>query len=129
MRYLDSSVVLAEILAERKRPPEDLWAESLVSSRLLAVEVWTRLHAYRVADAQRERARSILEVLSILDLDPPVLARAIEPFPQPIRALDAIHLASADFLRRQGENITIATYDARMGMTAKAMGFELYPLD
>jgi predicted nucleic acid-binding protein len=58
-----------------------------------------------------------------------VLARVLEPLPLPVRTLDAIHLASADFLRGQGQEVTVATYDARMAEAARAMGFELYPLE
>jgi len=65
----------------------------------------------------------------MLDMDPPILARALDPFPKPVRTLDAIHLASADFLRARGQDVSIATYDVRMGAVALEMGFELYPLD
>ena len=49
MIYVDTSVLLAQLLAEDKAPPENLWNESLVSSRLLEYETWTRLHALKVA--------------------------------------------------------------------------------
>ncbi len=48
MIYLDTSVVLAQILADDRAPPEDLWEEPLVTSRLLQYEVWTRIHARRL---------------------------------------------------------------------------------
>ncbi|HYO46301.1 MAG TPA: PIN domain-containing protein [Gemmatimonadota bacterium] len=121
--------MLAELFAEKRRPPEDLWSGFLVSSRLLTYEVWAKLHSLGLGESLAEEAVSILELLSILELDPPVLARALEPFPRPIRALDAMHLASADFLRRQGQDVQIATYDMRMGEAAHAMGFEIYPLN
>jgi hypothetical protein len=41
--YLDTSVVLAQLLAEDRRPPAALWTEVLVSSRLLEYELATRL--------------------------------------------------------------------------------------
>jgi hypothetical protein len=37
--YLDTSVVLAQLLAEDRRPPASLWSESLVASRLVEYEV------------------------------------------------------------------------------------------
>lgn len=129
MRYLDSSVVLAELFLEERRPIEQFWSGSLVTSRLLEYEVWTKVHARQLGESRAEEVRFLLERLSILDMDPPILARALEPFPRPIRTLDAIHLASADFLRGQGQEVSIATYDARMGEVALEMGFELYPLD
>ena len=48
MIYLDSSVALAHLLVEDRVPPSALWAEPLVSSRLLECEVWTRIHARRL---------------------------------------------------------------------------------
>ncbi len=54
-------------------------------------------------------------------LSRPVLARAQEPFAKPVRTLDALHLASMDFLRRQGQEVQLASYDERLVAAAKAM--------
>ena len=56
----------------------------------------------------------------------PVLARALRPFPTPVRMLDALHLASAMFLRERGHDVAVATYDARMCEAAKAMGLAVF---
>jgi predicted nucleic acid-binding protein len=127
--YLDSSVIIAQLLAEDRRPPEELWSGSLTSSSLLEYEVWTRVHARRMGGRLGDVLRLLLARFSLLGLERPVLARALEPLPLPVRTLDAIHLASADFLRSQGQEVTVATYDARMAEAARAMGFELYPLE
>jgi len=42
MIYVDSSVLLADLLVEPRPPPQELWDEDLASSRLLAYEVWNR---------------------------------------------------------------------------------------
>ena len=39
-----------------------------------------------------------------------------------VRTLDALHLASIDFLRRQGQTVELATFDRRMADAARAMG-------
>lgn len=39
MIYLDTSVLLAELLDEERRPPARLWSEPLVSSSLLEYEI------------------------------------------------------------------------------------------
>jgi len=39
--YLDTSVALAELLAEDRRARPTLWEEPLVSSRLLEYELWS----------------------------------------------------------------------------------------
>lgn len=126
MKYLDSSVLLSEIMSEDRRPPAEFWSPPLVSSRLLMIEVLTRMQAYGVRDSYGRAALRLLEGVNIVEMDPPALARAHEPFPQAVRALDAIHLSSADFLREQGHPVEIATYDARMRSTAEAMGLTLY---
>lgn len=41
MIYVDTSVALAELLAEDRRPGEHFWNETLVSSRLLEYELWS----------------------------------------------------------------------------------------
>lgn len=129
MIYLDSSVIIVHLLAEDRRPPAELWSQSLASSRLLEYEVWTRVHARGMGRRLGDVLRFLLARLSMLGLERPVLARALEPMPVPVRTLDAIHLASADFLRGQGQEVAVATYDARMVEAALAMGFELYPLE
>ncbi|MGH9333766.1 MAG: PIN domain-containing protein [Vicinamibacteria bacterium] len=129
MIYLDTSVFIAHLLAEDRRPPRELWSQSLTSSRLLEYEVWRRVHARSMGRRLGEVVHLLLARLSMLDLERPVLARALEPLPLPVRTVDAIHLASADFLRGHGQEVTIATYDARMGKAARAMEFELYRLE
>jgi hypothetical protein len=127
--YLDSSIVIAQLLAEDRRPPDALWSQPLSSSRLLEYEVWTRVHALGMSRRVGETLRLLIAHLALLRLERPVLARALEPFPVRVRTLDALHLASADFLREQGQEVVIATYDARMAEAARALGFELFPLE
>lgn len=59
---------------------------------------------------------------------PPVLARALEPFPAPVRTLGALHLASIDFLRSQGQNVRLASYDERLPSAARALDTEVFAL-
>jgi hypothetical protein len=59
----------------------------------------------------------------------PVLARALEPFPKPVRTLDALHLASVEFLREREPEIRLATYDTRQATAAAKMGIALYDFD
>ncbi len=55
-----------------------------------------------------------------------VLTRAGRPFPaEPIRTLDAIHLATADFLGDPPPLITIVTRDARVKENARALGYAI----
>lgn len=128
MIYLDTSVALAHILAEDRVPAPRLWEEALVSSRLLEYELWNRVHARSLAASHAEAVRSLLHRVALLELAPPVLARAIEPFPLPVRTLDAIHLASLEFLRGQRVEIALASYDTRMLDAANRLGIPVFSL-
>jgi predicted nucleic acid-binding protein len=126
--YLDTSVALAHLLAEDRVPPGRLWQEPLISSRLIEYEIWTRIHARKLTDSHADEVRSLLNRLALIELAQPVLARALEPFPKPVRTLDAIHLASMNFLREQKQSVTLASYDDRLINAARALGFPLYKL-
>jgi predicted nucleic acid-binding protein len=126
--YLDSSIALAHLLAEDQAPPASLWDETLISSRLLEYEVWNRLHSGGFSRSHGEHARALIGRLALVELVPTVLARALDPFPRPLRTLDALHLASIDFLRRQGQTVTLATYDDRMAAAARSLDIVLFAL-
>jgi hypothetical protein len=126
--YLDTSVALAHLLAEDRAPPERLWQEDLISSRLLEYEIWTRIHARKLTRSHADEVRSLLGRVALVELSPPVLVRALEPFPKPVRTLDALHLASIEFLRKQGQRIAVAVYDGRLLDAARALRIPLYQL-
>jgi uncharacterized protein len=126
--YVDTSVALAHLLAQDRTPRAALWREPLVSSRLLTYEVWNRIHARRLARALADDVGDLLGRFAFLELTPPVLARALQPFPMPVRTLDALHLASMVFLAEQGQDIRLATYDAQMREVAGALGLRRYDL-
>jgi hypothetical protein len=57
-----------------------------------------------------------------------LLARALEPFPIPLRTLDALHVASLEFPRGRGLTIALATYGERMLAAARALRIPLFAL-
>jgi predicted nucleic acid-binding protein len=126
--YLDTSVALAHLLAEDRMPPEALWRESLTSSRLLEYEIWTRIHARRLARSHGDEVRALLARVALVELAPPVLARALEPFPRPVRTLDALHLAAIEFLRGRGQRVELASYDERLIAAARDLSIPLRDL-
>lgn len=128
MIYLDTSVALAQILSEDRIPSDALWHETLVSSRLLEYETWNRLHARGAATSHGNIAHAVLAEIAFLELSPSVLSRALKPFPVPIRTLDALHLASAEYLQRQGQRLQIASYDERLLNCARRLGIEVWSL-
>jgi hypothetical protein len=124
--YLDSSVALAHLLVEDRAPPETSWQAPLISSRLLEYEVWNRVHARGLARSHGQEARALIGRLALIELDPPVLARAVEPFPVPVRTLDALHLASIEFLRSRRQAVELLSYDERLLTAARALRIPLY---
>ena len=128
MIYLDTSVALAQLLSEDRLPTVKLWDEQLVSSRLLEYEIWNRIHARNLAATHGELARDLIGRVALLELAPPVLARALEPFPSPVRTLDALHLASLEFLRDRGQEMILASYDDRMLQCARSLRIPVYNL-
>jgi len=126
--YLDTSVALAHLLAEDRVPPDRLWKAPLISSRLIEYEIWTRIHARKLTRSHADEVRSLLSRLALIELATSVLARALEPFAKPVRTLDALHLASMEFLRNQGQSVTLASYDERLINGARALRFPLYKL-
>jgi len=126
--YLDTSVVLAQVLAEDVRPPEAVWEGPLVSSRLTEYESWTRVHARGLGESHGESLQGTLARVSFLELAHEVVARALDPFPIAVRTLDALHLASVEYLRGQRVEVELATYDERMRGAAEALGIALVAL-
>lgn len=60
----------------------------------------------------------------VLDVDRAVLARVRRPFPiEPIRTLDAVHLATIELLGDAPQLVTVVTRDARVRENAQALGF------
>ena len=128
MIYVDTSVALAHLLSEERQPPESMWTEELVSSRLLEYEAWTRIHGAGLARTHAEPLRQLLARIAFLELRPAVLSRALDPFPAPVRTLDTLHLASVEFLREREQDVRLATYDRRMLAAARRMGMPLFEL-
>lgn len=129
MIYLDTSVLLAQLLAEDRRPPPALWEEPLIASRLLEYETWCWLNPAGVAATHGDTARHLLARTSLIELSPMVLRRALEPFPRPVRTLDALHLASLHFLIERRLQPRLASYDLRLSEVARTMGIDLFDLE
>ena len=122
MIYLDSSVALAYLLAEDRYPSNTLWDQPIVSSRLLECEVWNRINARRLQGSHSDAVRSLIGRIAMIEMVPPVLRRALEPFPAPVRTLDAIHLAAIEFIRSHRAEVQLASYDERLLGVARRLG-------
>jgi predicted nucleic acid-binding protein len=123
--YLDTSVVIATLFNEPRQPPDALWASEATSSRLLEYELIVRLNALGRPEKALRLAKDFIADVKLVDLDTPALARALQPFPVPLRTLDAIHLSTVLFLQGRGLKLQLATYDKRLGRAAEALGVKL----
>ena len=125
MIYLDTSVVLARLFAEDRSPPDVFWSQTFVASRLLEYEVFNRIHARAAQASHGAAARQLVDRANLLEMTAEGLGRALLPFAQPLRTLDALHLATLVFLRSRGLSPGLATYDQRLAAAAISEGFVL----
>ena len=128
MIYLDSSVVLSQLLAENRPLPRAITEDSLVSSRLLEYEIWNRIHAHGLTRSHADEVQAALERVLLIDLSPAVLARALKPFPISVRTLDGLHLATIEHLRVGGDYVELASFDRRLVAGARALGVTIFAL-
>ena len=129
MIYLDSSVALAYLLAEDRFPSELLWDQPLVTSRLLECEVCNRINAHELQNSHGDAARNLIGRVAMIEMVGPVLERALQPFPVPVRTLDAIHLSALEFVRAQKQNVQLASYDERLLSVARLLGISIWNAD
>ena len=129
MIYIDSSIALAQLLSEDRRPPQSLWRGGFVASRLLQYEVWNRLHAYGRAEELGSEVITFLNLILFIELKEDVLVRALDPLPGLPRTLDALHLATACFVRTGDPGLRFASYDLRLVTCVAGLGLAVEPLD
>jgi predicted nucleic acid-binding protein len=140
--YAESSAVLAWLLDEGRDGLEIqsilAGASTVVASDLTLIEcdrVLARAAAtgeISEADAAERQARlnAATAHWAILGIEEDVVERARRPFPlEPIRTLDAIHLASALVARRAVPGLTMLSLDARVRRAAHHIGIPLAPPD
>ena len=90
--------------------------------------IWNRIHARGLGRSHAEEVRGLIGRVAFIEMAPPVLARALEPFAVPVRTLDALHLASIEFLRARRQTLELASYDDRLVAAAQALDIPLYEL-
>jgi hypothetical protein len=65
---------------------------------------------------------------AVLEISSEVASRAEQAFPvEPVRTLDAIHLASALLLRHSIPDLVVVSTDDRLRANASQLGFEIFP--
>jgi hypothetical protein len=132
MKYVDASAIL-RILFDEPGPAVPFRAgDRLVSSQIVSVEAFRAVDRARLLghldDAETARKRKELgDVLAMLDLarvDDAVIDRAKGSFAVTLRALDAVHVATAEILAAEaaGESLEFWTHDERQAIAARSRG-------
>lgn len=123
--YLDASTIVKLVVEELESPPlRDALRNRprRVSSALALVEV--HLAAVRRSPAPPPaRVDTILAGLALIPVDQPVLERAAGLGAHGLRALDAVHLATAQSLG--GDLESFIAYDRRLLAAAEASGLDV----
>ena len=137
--YAESSAVLAWLLGE---PAGEAvrqalaGAERVIASDLTLVEcdrglvrAWITTRVSEAAAADRKGLLAAAAAhWDLLHLEAEVVERARRPFPnEPLRTLDALHLASALVARAALPGLALLSLDDRVRDGGRALGFELLP--
>ncbi len=137
--YAESSAVISWLLRETAAPRVEKpleKADRVFASELTLVESdraiirLTVLRQLNAGTAGQVRARLLAAAANwqLLPISPDVLARARQSFPaEPIRTLDAIHLASALIARQAAPDVQFLTLDEHIRAAARDLGFQLQP--
>lgn len=139
--YAESSAVVSWLLDEAPAPSigEVLaQAERVLASELTLVEcdrVLIRAEAQErltreAIEENQELLHSVAKFWDIVVLDEPILNRVRKPFPiEPIKTLDALHLASAEAVRSSYPDLVLLSLDKKVRACARELGFEIFPED
>ena len=113
-------------------------AELVIASGLTLIEcervlirgVATGLLPEGVAAERRAVLAQTSEHWIVFDIDAAIMERARRPFPdEPIRTLDAIHLATVVLARSMVPDLVVLSLDERCRRSAEHLGFHVLPAD
>ena len=137
--YAESSAVLAWLLDQKHG---DRVAATLAESELIIASDLTLVECDRVlsravildelreSDAVQRQARlnAVSSRWTLFGLDEEIMERARRPFPaEPLRTLDAIHLASALVARKAVPDVAMLSLDTCVREAARRLGFDVLP--
>ena len=140
MMYLDTGILVKLLTPEPETAffERELLGHSLVSSELALVEVKSALFAKEraglITAAQRAKAEAKFaamiadDIFKLGNLNNQTLRKAVQIVQAchpkvPLRALDALHVATCDL----AQDFPLCTTDARMHAAARAMHIPVFP--
>ena len=130
--YVDASVMVRFVTLEPHRLAELTAFDERVTSLIAEVECLRAVDKARLSgeiddEELTNRRLAVFAQLRRMRLVVPsrsILARAGEPFPLALKALDAIHLATAlQWRERRAPDLVFATHDRHLARAAGALGF------
>lgn len=131
--YLETSAILSAILGQEVIAPGGIAQVTRFTSALTLVET-SRVIARGEALGgltidEGRRARSVMDLFftdcDIVSLSDGILLRAGRRFPvEPVRALDAIHLATIESVGISPHLVRVVTRDRHVRENARAMGYD-----
>jgi predicted nucleic acid-binding protein len=133
VRYIESSAIVAALLEHdttvvRRLPPGTQQVTSALTVAEAGRAIVRARATGRLTAAQEQAAVRALRTFErrcfMLDVDGAVLDRVRRPFPvEPIRTLDAVHLATVESLGEPPQLVTVVTRDSRVRDNAQALGY------
>jgi predicted nucleic acid-binding protein len=133
LRYIESSALVAALLERDRAALKSLRARGRKVTSALTIAETARaiLRARAVGRLTADQERAAVGALRrferrcyLVGVTEAVLARVRRPFPvEPIRTLDAVHLATAELLGEPPPLIVVVTRDVRVIQNAAALGF------
>jgi predicted nucleic acid-binding protein len=133
--YIESSALVAALLEHdtdvMKRLPAGTRRVTSALTLSEAGRAIIRARTTRRLTPESEKAavralRTFERRCFVLDVNQAILDRVRRPFPvEPIRTLDAVHLATAELLGEPPQLVTIVTRDERVRTNALALGYSV----
>jgi predicted nucleic acid-binding protein len=123
---------LLRVLFAEPGPVVPFAGGAVVSSRLVEIETFRAIDRERLVGTlgdeqtavKRKELTDLLAMLDLVPIDDAVIDRAKSSFAVNVRALDAIHVATAEILRTEApaEPLEFWTHDARQATAALSRG-------
>jgi predicted nucleic acid-binding protein len=136
MKYVDASALLRLVFSEPGPAVSLAEGDRVASSQVVEVEAFRAVDRERLLGhlddtetaIKRKELTDLLAMLDLMPVDGTVIDRAKGSFAINVRALDAIHVATAEVLLAEagGEPLEFWTHDARQASAALSRGLTVH---
>ena len=126
MIYLDSSAIVKLVRLEGRTRALIAYlkdSDEFVTSVISTVEVHRAVRRVKARPRVHQRAEKVLDRFGLVEVDASIRAVAVKLEPTGLRALDAIHVATA--LDLGADVSALVTYDGRQAEAARLAGIHV----